>query len=47
MAEPTLVTWTPANMITIVLMGLLGFTVAGAIARVIQQRKQKAAPAGS
>lgn len=39
MAEPSLITWTPANWITVVLMVLLAYVLAGAIARVIQQRK--------
>lgn len=40
MAEPALITWSPANWITVVLMVLLAYVIVGAIARVIQQRKQ-------
>ena len=39
MAEPVLLTWTPANWITVVLMVALAFFIAGAIARIIQQKK--------
>lgn len=39
MAEETIVTWNPANWITVVLMVALGFTILGMVARIIQQRK--------
>jgi len=38
--EETIISWTPANWITVVLMVALGFTILGAGARIIQQRKQ-------
>jgi len=39
MAEETIISWTPANWITIVLMVALGFAVIGAATRIYQQRK--------
>ena len=42
MAEPTLVSWTPANWITVVLMVGLAFLIVGATARIIQQKKANA-----
>ncbi len=40
MAEETVLTWTPANWITVIIMVALGFTILGAIARIIQQKRQ-------
>ncbi len=39
MAEDTLLTWTPANWITVLLMVILGFAVIGMVAK-LWQRKQ-------
>jgi hypothetical protein len=39
MAEQTIISWNPANWITVVLMVALGFTIVGAFARIVQQRK--------
>ncbi len=38
-SSDTLLTWTPANWITVTLMVALSFTILGAVARVIQQRR--------
>jgi hypothetical protein len=35
----TVISWTPANWITIVLMVVLGYAIIGAATRIIQQRK--------
>lgn len=35
----TLLSWTPANWITVVLMGALGFVILGAIARIVRLKK--------
>lgn len=43
MAEPAIISWTPANWLTIVLMVGITYLVIGAAARVVQQRQQKAA----
>lgn len=40
MADAAIVTWTPANWITIVLMVALAYFLIGAAARVWQQRQQ-------
>ena len=42
MAEPTIISWTPANWITVVLMVGVAFVVVAAIAKVIKQRNQNA-----
>jgi len=42
MAQETIISWTPANWITVVLMVALGFVILGAISRIYQQRKQAA-----
>lgn len=42
MAEETIISWTPANWITVVIMVALGFALLGMVARIIQQRKQSA-----
>lgn len=39
MAQETIISWTPANWITVVLMVALAFVVLGFVARLIQQRK--------
>lgn len=39
MAEETIISWTPANWITVVLMVALGFAIIGAATRIYQQRK--------
>ena len=38
MAEETIISWTPANWITVIIMVALGFTILGAVARMVQQR---------
>lgn len=38
-----IISWTPANWITVTLMVILSFTLLGAIARTIQQRNKAAA----
>jgi hypothetical protein len=38
-SSETIISWTPANWITILLMVALGYTILGAIAKIIQQRK--------
>lgn len=38
MSDETLLSWTPANWITVVLMVVLGFAIVGAAARMIQMR---------
>jgi len=43
MAEQTIITWNPANWITVVLMVALGFTILGAVARIIQQKRAASA----
>lgn len=43
MTEENIITWSPANWITVVLMVALGFTVIGAIARIVQQRRAQTA----
>jgi hypothetical protein len=39
MAEQTIISWNPANWITVLLMVALGFTILGAAAKVYQQKK--------
>ena len=39
MADETIISWTPANWITVLLMVALGFTILGAIAKIYQQKK--------
>ncbi len=39
MAEETIISWSPANWITIVLMVAIGFAILGAAVRIYQQRK--------
>jgi len=38
-----LISWTPANWITVVLMVAIGFAILGAIARIVQQKQNLAA----
>lgn len=38
MEGETILSWTPANWITVLLMVALGFTILGAIAKIVQQR---------
>jgi hypothetical protein len=38
MAEETILSWTPANWITVLLMVVLGFAVLGMIAKIWQQQ---------
>lgn len=45
MEGETILSWTPANWITVLLMVALGFTILGAIAKIVQQRGQMAAAA--
>lgn len=42
MTESNIISWTPANWITVVLMVALAYVIVGAVARVVQQKKQKA-----
>jgi hypothetical protein len=39
MAESTLISWNPANWITVVLMVALGFFIIGAAVKVYQRKK--------
>jgi len=39
MEDSTVISWNPANWITVVLMVTVGFIAVGAIARIIQQRR--------
>jgi hypothetical protein len=39
MAEPTIITWSPANWVTVLLMVALGFFIVGAAAKIYQQRQ--------
>lgn len=43
MAESAIISWTPANWLTVVLMVALAFLIIGAIARIVQQRKAASA----
>jgi len=42
-AESNVLSWTPANWITVILMVSVAYFVAGAVARIWQQRMAKAA----
>lgn len=35
----SVISWTPANMITVVLMVAISFTILGAITRIVQQKR--------
>jgi len=39
MAEPVILSWSPANWITVVLMVALAYFAAGAASKIIQQKK--------
>lgn len=41
MAEPTIISWTPANWITVILMVGLAFVIVGAGAKIWQQKQAK------
>jgi hypothetical protein len=41
MAEPVILSWTPANWITVLLMVGIGFFVVAAASKVIQQKANK------
>lgn len=41
-SDSAILSWTPANWITVVLMVAITFTVLGAVARIVQQRKATA-----
>jgi hypothetical protein len=45
--EAAIVSWTPANWITVVLMVAIVFFVVGAGARIWQQKQANQSPAGS
>ena len=45
--EAAIIAWTPSNWITIILMVAITFFVAGALAKVYQQRKGNSASAAS
>jgi hypothetical protein len=38
MSEDTLISWTPANWITVVLMVVIGFAVIGAVTRLVKNQ---------
>lgn len=42
MNDENIISWNPANWITVVLMVSLGYVIVGAAARIIQQRKANA-----
>lgn len=42
-SDSAILSWTPANWITVVLMVAITFAVLGAVTRVVQQRKQNTA----
>jgi hypothetical protein len=39
MAQETIISWTPANWITVVIMVALGFFILGTVSKLIQNRK--------
>lgn len=39
MAEETIISWTPANWITVIIMVALGFTILAFAMKIYQQRK--------
>lgn len=41
-AESNILSWTPANWITVLLMVSVAYAIVGAVARIIQQRKKTA-----
>ena len=42
MEGETILSWTPANWITVVLMVALGFTILAALTKIVQQGRQAA-----
>lgn len=38
MAEETILSWTPANWVTVLIMVVLGFALLGMVAKIWQQR---------
>lgn len=38
-SQETIISWTPANWITVVLMVALGFAFIGMVTRIVQKRK--------
>lgn len=42
MAEPIIISWNPANWITVVLMVGVAFVIVAAISKVVAQRNQNA-----
>lgn len=42
MAEPTVISWTPANWITVVLMVSLAFLLVVTVSKVVKQRQATA-----
>ena len=42
MAEPVIVSWTPANWITVVLMVGVAFVIVAAVSKVVAQRNSNA-----
>ena len=38
-SEATIISWNPANWITVILMVAIGFFLAGAIAKAVKQRQ--------
>lgn len=43
MADETILSWTPANWITVVIMVVLGFAVIGMVAKLWQRKQGQAA----
>lgn len=43
MAEPVILTWTPANWITVVLMVALAYFIVAAVSKTIKSRQRTAA----
>lgn len=39
MADSNVLSWTPANWLTVLLMGALGFAIIGMIAKIIKQKQ--------
>lgn len=39
MAQDTIISWTPANWITVFLMGALGFAIVGFVTKLVKQRQ--------
>lgn len=45
--ESNLISWTPANWITVVLMVALAYFILGAVVRMLRERQSKMAAAGA